>query len=153
MKALPWVLVVLLMLVCIAAWFRPLEPLPAEIRRDTVTVVDTIIDTVLQPNKVEVIRHDTLWYPLWADDTDVDVPADSFPVVLPIERKEYRTDEYYAIISGFRPNLDFMETYNRTRTITEAPKKKRWGLGLQVGYGYPSGIYAGVGVSYNLFQW
>ena len=32
-------------------------------------------------------------------------------------------------------------------------KKKRWGLGLQVGYGYPGGFYVGGGVSYNLFMW
>ena len=33
------------------------------------------------------------------------------------------------------------------------PKKKRWGLGLQAGYGYPGGFYVGGGISYDLFQW
>ncbi|WP_334312433.1 DUF6808 domain-containing protein, partial [Bacteroides uniformis] len=33
------------------------------------------------------------------------------------------------------------------------PKRKRWGLGLQVGYGYPGGFYVGAGVSWNLFIW
>ena len=32
MKQLPWILVVLLAIACVAAWFRPHEPLPAEIR-------------------------------------------------------------------------------------------------------------------------
>ena len=32
-------------------------------------------------------------------------------------------------------------------------KKKRWGLGLQAGYGYPGGFYVGGGISYDLFQW
>ena len=32
MKKLPWLLVVLLAIACAAAWFRPLEPLPAEMR-------------------------------------------------------------------------------------------------------------------------
>ena len=29
-------------------------------------------------------------------------------------------------------------------------KKKRWGSGLQIGYGYLGGWYVGVGVSYNI---
>ena len=47
MRKLPWLLVVLLAIACVAAWFRPLEPLPAEIRTETKiqTVVKT--DTVL----------------------------------------------------------------------------------------------------------
>lgn len=154
MKALPWVLVVLLLIACVAAWLRPTKPLPADVIRDTVTITDTVRDTVLKPYRVEVIRHDTLWFPLLADgyteDSDI---RDSFPVVLPIERKEYKTDEYRAIASGFRPNLDFMETYNKVQTITITPKTKRWGLGLHAGYGYPGGFYVGAGVSYNLFQW
>ena len=32
-------------------------------------------------------------------------------------------------------------------------KKKRWGSGLQIGYGYLGGWYVGVGVSYNIFMW
>lgn len=35
---------------------------------------------------------------------------------------------------------------------TIKPKKKHWGLGLQIGYGYPGGWYVGGGVSYNLFM-
>ena len=35
MKKLPWLLVVLLAIACVAAWFRPHEPLPAEIRTET----------------------------------------------------------------------------------------------------------------------
>ncbi|MCE8498011.1 hypothetical protein J9A17_09595 [Bacteroides thetaiotaomicron] len=46
-----------------------------------------------------------------------------------------------------------MEVYREKEIITLKPKQKRWGLGLQVGYGYPSGLYVGGGVSYNLFMW
>lgn len=149
MKKLPWILVILLAVACGVSWFRPYEPLPAEVRRDTVTIVDTVRDTILAPYQVDVIRFDTLWFPLLVDDGEVD----SVPFSIPIESKEYRTEQYRAIISGYRPSLDFMETYNITQNITTTPKKKRWGLGLQVGYGYPSGVYTGVGISYNLFQW
>ena len=37
--------------------------------------------------------------------------------------------------------------------VVVKPKKKRWGLGLQAGYGYPGGFYVGAGVSYDLRQW
>ena len=42
------------------------------------------------------------------------------------------------------------------QTITITPKRKRWGLSLQVGYGIykgGKGLYLGGGVSYNLFMW
>ena len=35
MKKLLWILVVLLAIACVAAWFRPHEPLSAEIRTET----------------------------------------------------------------------------------------------------------------------
>ena len=74
----------------------------------------------------------------------------------------YYEDSLYRIwVSGYRPRLDSLMVFPKTvyQTVTNdiyhtiTPKKKRWGIGLQVGYGYPFGIYAGVGVSYNLFQW
>lgn len=85
--------------------------------------------------------------------------VDSVPVVLPIEKKEYKTDEYRAVISGFRPNLDFIETYTKSQTVTVTPinrRRKRFGLGVQVGYGITRNKlspYIGVGVSYNLWEW
>lgn len=38
-------------------------------------------------------------------------------------------------------------------TIKQQQKKKCWGSGLQIGYGYLGGWYVGVGVSYNIFMW
>ena len=66
-----------------------------------------------------------------------------------------------AWVSGYRPRLDSLMVFPRTvyRTVTNdiyhtiVPKKKRWGFGLQAGYGYPGGFYVGGGVSYNLFMW
>ena len=87
--------------------------------------------------------------------TDRTVESDSISVLIPITSKEYETDDYRAIVSGYKPSLDFMEVYRDKEIITLPPlqKKKRWGLGLQTGYGYPGGWYVGGGVSYNLFMW
>lgn len=66
-----------------------------------------------------------------------------------------------AWVSGYRPRLDSLMVFPRTvyQTVTNdiyrtiVPKKKRWGLGLQAGYGYPGGFYVGIGVSRNIFMW
>ena len=47
MKSLPWILVVLLAIVCVSAWFRPREPLPAEIRTETKIKTIVRVDTLL----------------------------------------------------------------------------------------------------------
>uniref|UniRef100_UPI0035A0B328 DUF6808 domain-containing protein n=1 Tax=Prevotella heparinolytica TaxID=28113 RepID=UPI0035A0B328 len=71
----------------------------------------------------------------------------------------YQDSLYKAWVSGYRPKLDRLEIYPRTTTHTitndiyHPAKKKRWGIGLQAGYGYPTGWYVGVGVSCNLFMW
>ena len=69
-----------------------------------------------------------------------------------------------AVVSGYLdPRLDKLQIFPKTiyQTVTNdiyypvtvKQKKKRWGLGLQAGYGYPGGLYVGGGVSYNLFMW
>ena len=47
MKQLPWILVVLLAIACVVSWFRPHEPLPAEIRTETKIQTVVKLDTVL----------------------------------------------------------------------------------------------------------
>ena len=151
MKKLPWLLVVLLAIACVAALFRPHEPLPAEIRTETKiqTVVKT--DTVLISAPIEVF-----WQILPNDTVRI---GDTL-----LHRKQvvYEDSLYRAVVSGYvDPRLDSMTVYPRTvyQTVTNdiyhavKPKKKRWGFGLQAGYGYPGGFYVGAGVSYNLWQW
>lgn len=152
MKNLPYIIIIILSLLLL---FHPcrVEHAPGELVRDTVTVIDTVRDTVPKPYRVDVVRMDTFYLPIFVGDS---LEVDSVPVVLPIEKKEYKTDEYRAVISGFRPNLDFIETYAKSQTVTVTPinrRRKRFGLGLQAGYGYPGGLYVGAGVSYNIFMW
>ena len=66
-------------------------------------------------------------------------------------------------VSG-RPQLDSIQIYQRTEFITKeiktVTKPKRWGLGLQAGYGvllhngqvFPA-PYIGVGLSYSIINW
>ena len=83
---------------------------------------------------------------------------------LPIEQRQYLDPRYTAWVSGYRPPLDSIHIYQRTEYITKeikmVTKPKRWGLGLQAGYGvslhngqvFPA-PYVGVGLSYSIINW
>lgn len=150
MKKLPWILVILLAVVCVVAWFRPHEPLPAEIRTETKVNTVVKVDTLLISAPMAPLLVFQLTDTIRIGDT-----------VVYREQAYYEDSLYRAWVSGYRPRLDSLQIFPRTvyRTVTNdiyhtiVPKKKRWGLGLQVGYGYPGGLYLGVGMSYNLWWW
>ena len=101
--------------------------------------MDTTSVVQLDTNKQEAPVHDTVYrdklkyYPVYID-SEIPEPQiiyrDSIHYVL-MEKviKEYKTEEYFAKISGVDPNLDYIETYNKTITNTVyvpqkiAPKK------------------------------
>ena len=156
MKSLPWILVCLLFGVIVWMRCHPHDPSTVYIKLDTVHIRDTLRATIPQPLKETPKRIDTVYLPILIDTTtDRTVESDSISVLIPITSKEYETDDYRAIVSGYKPSLDFMEVYRDKEIITLSPlqKKKHWGLGLQTGYGYPSGWYFGIGISCNLFIW
>ena len=124
-----------------------------KIERDTIIVRDTIreyypqevVRTIVRTERVEVpiIRYDTI--------------REVVEVEMPIEAKEYKSEEYFAIVEGYNPMLKYIEVYPRTAYITTTEtikERKRWGVsvGVQGGYGFtPKGWqpYAGVGVSFG----
>lgn len=124
-----------------------------KIERDTIIVRDTIRQ--YYPKEVEriVVRTERVEVPIIARDTI----RDTMWVNLPIEEREYKSEEYFAIVEGYNPMLKYIEVYPRTAYInsTETIKeRKHWGvsLGVQGGYGFtPKGWqpYAGVGVSFG----
>ena len=153
MKKLPWILVVLLAIACVAAWFRPHEPLPAEIR------TETKIQTVVKTDTVFISAPMAVFWQILPNDT-----IRIGDTLLHRKRVVYEDSLYRAVVSGYvDPRLDSMTVYPKTvyRTVTNdiyhpvaiKPKKKRWGLGLQAGYGYPSGLFVGIGVTYNIVVW
>lgn len=155
MKALSWGLVVLLVIACVAAWFRPHEPLSAEIR------TETKIQTVVKTDTVLISAPMAVFWQILPNDT-----VRIGDTLLHRKRVVYEDSLYRAVVSGYvDPRLDSMTVYPRMvyQTVTNdiyhpvivksKKKKKRWGLGLQAGYGYPGGFYVGVGVSCSLFQW
>lgn len=124
-----------------------------KIERDTIIVRDTIRQ--YYPKEVErvVVRTERVEVPIVRCDTI----RDTMWVDVSIESREYKSEEYFAIIEGYNPMLKYIEVYPRTAYInsTETIKKrKHWGVGIGVqgGYGFtPKGWqpYAGVGVSFG----
>lgn len=124
---------------------------------DTVVTVriDTLHDTIPMPTTVFLTRVDTVRLTDTVNNIKIDT-VDKI-VYVPIERKEYKTDEYYIIIEGYKPSLMLAETYNKTTFQTKLVKTHpRWGIGLQVGGGTDFKRftpYIGIGVQYNIFTW
>ena len=148
MKVLPWILVCLLLGVLVWMRCNPHDPSTVYIKGDTVRIRDTIRDTIPIPVKETLKRTDTVYLPIIVDTTtDRTVESDSIPVLIPITSKEYKTNDYRAVVSGYMPNLDFMEVYREKEIVILKPEKKRWGLGLQTGCSYPGGWYVGIGIS------
>jgi hypothetical protein len=124
-----------------------------EVERDTIVVRDTIVQYYPQEVQRVVVRTERVEVPVVVRDTIREVVE----VEIPIEEREYKSEEYYAVIGGFNPYLKSIEVYPRTEFINTAEtitKRKRWGvsLGVQGGYGItPVGWqpYAGVGVSFG----
>ena len=124
-----------------------------KVDRDTIIVRDTIREYYPQEVERVVVRTERVEVPIVVRDTIREVVE----VEIPIEEKEYKSEEYYAIIGGYMPYLKSIEVYPRTEYINATEtitKRKRWGvsLGVQAGYGMtPVGTqpYAGVGVTFG----
>ena len=161
MKALPWILIVLLALAVLFLWNRQ-QKLSMLSQPDTTEYVETIPFYYPVARDSVVIRYKYAKLPVKKDtctskrDTCL-ASVDSVEVELPITQKIYEDSLYRAWVSGYNAKLDSIEVYSRTREIRipvlVPAKRKRWGLGLQAGYGYPASWYVGVGITYNLLQW
>lgn len=132
---------------------KTLEPLEKKVERDTVIVRDTVRERYPEP--VVEYRTHNVYVPVPV--VERDTIRDTVLVELPITEREYKSDEYYAIVEGYDPRLKYIEVYPRTayiNTTETISKRKRWGvsLGVQGGYGFtPKGWqpYAGVGVTFG----
>ncbi|MDE6042677.1 MAG: hypothetical protein K2G07_03920 [Muribaculaceae bacterium] len=129
---------------------------------DTIKVVvyhDTIIDTMPAPTHIRrrTTRVARLPVVKLCDSTAHSISTtDSATVAVPVEQHVYTdSTNYRAVISGYGITLDTMQVFPRREVITVSPRRKRWSIGLQAGYGIgPKGPqpYIGVGVSYSIWQ-
>lgn len=142
------------------ARIRHLEKTIDELRNapaDTIRIVR--IDTVKVDTPVPVYKYikynDTVTICHELRDTVKEL------VFLPREYMVYKDSTYRAVVSGVQPRLDSIEVYQRNtvQTVTKTirvPDRKRWGLGVQAGYGYDGKRltpYVGIGVQYDILRW
>lgn len=92
-----------------------------------------VIDTIYVPIEKIVFIKDTLYTPL------------------PLEKKIYASSEYYAEISGYRPNLDYIEVYPKTTIITEriASKQPKNSIGIGVETSYMNALSVPIYLEYG----
>lgn len=128
------------------------------VRSDTVTLVrvDTVVVEKPVPVRIVDRRTDTLV---------VYREQDTVRVTVPISQYSFRDSLYALDVSGYAVTIDRLEVYPKTvyrmiNTATERVIKdrRRWGIGLQAGYGYnlsagKPGPYIGIGVQYSLIRW
>ena len=126
------------------------------VQTDTLRIRDTLL--VERPVPVEMRVVDTMLVVV----TDTVAVNDTVYLQLPREEKVYESGDYRAQVSGYRPELDWIEVYPQTEVVTRnifVDSRKRWGLGVQAGYGaYVSGgqvrlaPFLGVGISWSILQ-
>lgn len=139
---------------------KPQGRIIVEERIDTLVVRDTLRLPPPPPKIIYLDSIETITLPSIIEKDTVYVE-----VQVPIGRKIYETSDYRAIIEGFKPSLVSMDIYRRTEYINRVetikiPDKKRWGIGIQAGYGV--GIkngemqlmpYIGIGVQWDIIRW
>lgn len=155
--------------------FNPCVELPViAIQSDTLIIRDTLRMEVPAPTDHGVKRRDTVWLEIkTADSTESDTgtktppqpsKADTVPrlepsgaITIPIQQKEYKTEEYTAVIEGWRPKLLSMEVYPKTTTIHTTVTKlqrPRWGVTAGVGGGYDGQRFVPhVGLTFGWVVW
>ena len=156
----PWLWVALILLATLGSkQCTPSAPVTLIEKQTSDTVTLTRIDTVVveRPVPVRVVetRTDTLL--LYR-------PQDTIRIPVPIRQYSFRDSLYALDVSGYHVTLDRLEVYPQTvyKTITHTTERtltnrKRWGIGLQAGYGYHFNTgrlspYVGIGVQYHLWQ-
>lgn len=88
-----------------------------------------------------------------------DMPPDSARVIVPITQKTYETDDYKAWVSGYEPELDSINIYRRTETVTNTlyldKNRRRWGImaGIGAGISHKGNVtpMVGVMIGYKFF--
>lgn len=145
-------------------------PLETTIQRDTVVIRDTIWPPVPKPEVITAVRYDTVRpqaKPVEGVTTDLVtliLPKDMIPritpendVIIPITQNTYKTEDYTAVVEGYRPRLVSIELYPKTTTITNKitnTRSPRWALTVGPGIGYgPNGVQPYVGVTVGFVLW
>ena len=103
------------------------------VQRDTTVVRDT--HTIEKPVPVKVTVIDSIPVPV----KDTVRMRDTLYVRLPLEKREYKREDFYAVVAGYEPRLTHIEVYPKTVYVTEVQKqivrqKNYFSLGTEILY-------------------
>lgn len=116
---------------------------------------DTI--KIIEPREMTryVLRYDTI-QTIIVDSVEI-APNAIIPIELAVYRDSTENAKYEAYISGYKAALDSIiincRQIETTITITERIPARRFGVGIQAGYGFSGHLapYIGVGIQYRLW--
>lgn len=151
---LPFILIISVLLLLNLINAQPKEKVVEKIKIEYIVKYDTIIKE--KPIPINKYIYKTI------RDT---VFVNNSPTIadIPIERKIYQDDDYRAVISGYKPNIDTLQIFRKDSLIyTTIEREKtiirdysRWAISLQGGYGFTKqgfSPFVGIGVSYDLIR-
>ena len=151
----PWHIILILIL-CFLCFLTGRHTKKAEVgficKTDTFIRVDTIRDNIPYPVYETVIQTVPELFPVYIT-LGGDTIREPVYIPVPITQKEYRTEDYRLSISGYKPNLDYIEIYRKTEQITKVVDR-RFGIGITAGYGIGrNGLspYVGIGGFYRIW--
>jgi hypothetical protein len=136
-----------------------------DISADLLVVHDTIRIAEPAPTEEDVVRYDTVFFPVVEELDSIGkvaesgenslekVEIDSAKVIIPITERTYEDSTYKAVVRGYNPELVSLDIYNSTRTITKTKQPKVVvGIGPYVGFGN-KGFNYGVAVNVSMPIW
>ena len=148
--------VILILILCLLCFLAGRCTKKAEVKLvckiDTFVRVDTLRERVPYPVYETVIQTVPEMFPVYIT-LGGDTIREPVYIPVPITQKEYRTEDYRLSISGYKPNLDYIEIYRKTEQITKVVDR-RFGIGITAGYGIGrNGLspYVGIGGFYRIW--
>ena len=169
MKALPWILCIVLLGVLAWQHFGRI-PSRHETVWDTIPIYDTITHDTVIPRDSIVLRYEVVNLPMVGNISRKNIlengnialnniPTDSARVVIPITQQHYKEDDFEAWVSGFRASLDsirvFPKSYYLKPKVTK-PKRLVISGGVNLGYNPFTRRFEptlGVSVGWKLWEW
>lgn len=153
------VIVAVVLLIALPFAIKSCEPKVEEIvQYDTIYVYDTI--RIVEPIHIKetIVRHDTVFFPIYKElDSISNLTKDSAKVVIPISEKTYEDSTYKAVVRGYNPELVSLDIYNSTKTITMTKTRKPKvvvSAGVYGGFGSKGADYGlGVMVGVPIWSW
>jgi hypothetical protein len=120
-----------------------------DIQRDTIIYRDTIRETYPIEISKEVVKKE---YVVVRDTLRI---KDTLYLSLPMERRVYGSDDFYAEVTGYKPSLDYIEVFPKTRVITEriVEKERRNSISAGMEFGYMTALSIPIYLEYErMFQ-